>query len=70
MSAWSKNFEDAPKGQSILVRNPKWDCLAVMYFLEEESWSGWAFAENLLHEVSDPLDNDEIALCEWAEIPT
>lgn len=71
MSAWSSDFEAAPKdGTQILVRHVDWDCPAVMYWVDEDDTVEepyWGFAEELLSEAESGIL--DIEGCQWAPIP-
>jgi len=70
MNNWNKDFTEAPRKKSILVRSTDWDCPAIMYWFDYEDTSGWFYTETLLADVSDDvLSDDELLDCEWAYIP-
>lgn len=70
MSAWKKTLKDAPKDRQILVRLPQWDCPCVMQYEAVDDQEGWGFSEAVLNEMVGWLAPDEVAVAEWAELPT
>jgi hypothetical protein len=68
MTAWSSDFKTAPKEQPVLVRNPAWECLAVMKYTEEyTAYGDWMFCESALQDIDGSLV--DTSGCEWAPIP-
>lgn len=75
MTAWSKDFDGAPRDRQILLRHPDWECPSVVQWVEfndadtGEDASYWGFCESVLADLAGCVDDDTLHDAEWVAMP-